>query len=331
MRVTILEWGGHVAEIVLKDANGLNPLWIPSRPTIDPDQYVTMKHEKLYGGGPGARFASGQMGHNLCFPFWGNPSEAEYAAGMTYHGEAGITRWTRAVGTNNALTITAVLPESRTRFTRTVRVGDQVVWFDEVADNESTWDRPIGWCEHVTLGPPFLERQATLIDASLTRGEAYGRELSWPLGADQEGTVDLRRVQRRATRLLNHFLVDPNREWGFFTALDPDRHLLFGYAFRRADFPWLNVWEANNEQMLVRGMEFSNTPVHGTTKALVQTPRLFGLPTFEWLDARGKLAKRYCAFSVLVPEGFCGIVDVIVHGEELTIVERDTGRTLTLH
>jgi hypothetical protein len=330
LRVTILQWGGHVGEIVLKNTDTLNPLWVPPRRTIDPDQYVSSIHERVYGGGPVARLASGQMGHSLCFPFWGNPSASEYAAGMTYHGETGITRWLEVRISPDSLTITTALPESRTWFTRTVRVAGQVVWFDEIAENESAWDRPVGWCEHVTLGAPFLEREATRIDASLARGEAYGRELSWPLGADQQGTVDLRRVRRQATRLVNHFLVDPNREWGFFTALHPRNHLLFGYAFRRADFPWLNVWEANNEEMIVRGMEFSNTPIHGTTKALVESPKLFGLPTFEWLDARSKLAKRFCAFSVLVPAGFRGVADVIVSGEELIIVERETERRLVV-
>jgi hypothetical protein len=36
---------------------------------------------------------AGLIGHNLCFPFWGNPSDTEYKAGMTFHGETGITRW----------------------------------------------------------------------------------------------------------------------------------------------------------------------------------------------------------------------------------------------
>lgn len=330
LRVTVLQGGGHVGEIVLSNAGTPNPLWVPSRRTIDPDRYVSSTHERLYGGGPAARLASGLMGHNVCFPFWGNPTAAEYAAGMTYHGETGIARWTEVKSTSDSLTITAALPESRTRFTRTVRIAGQVAWFDEVAENESAWDRPVGWCEHVTLGAPFLEREVTVIEASLTRGEAYGHELNWPVGSDQHGAIDLRHVRKQATRLVNSFLVDPSREWGFFTAFHPRYRLLFGYAFRRADFPWLNVWEANNEEMVVRGMEFSNTPIHGTTKALVERPKLFGLPTFEWLDAKSRLAKRFCAFAILVPDGFRGVANVIVRGDEVTIVERETGRTLVV-
>ena len=329
LRVTVLQTGGHIAEIVLKES-GVNPLWIQSRPTIETDQYVAAEHQKLYDDGPGARLMSGIMGHSLCFPFWGDPSPAEYAAGMTYHGETGISRWTQLGGAKGALTLVAELPESRTRFTRSIRLAEQVVWFEETAENESAWDRPVGWCEHVTLGPPFLGGEVTVIEASLTRGEAYGRELAWPMGADENGVVDLHRVRRDGPVLVNHFLVDPTREWGFFAAFDPGHRLLFGYAFPRADFPWLNVWESNTPQILTRGMEFSNTPVHGTMKVLVKTPSVFGVPAFEWLDAKSKLRKRYCAFSVTVPADYQGVADVIVRGQELTIVEKGSGSRLTV-
>src|ERR1700704_4181211 len=62
--------GGHIAEIALKGGAEVNPLWVQNRPTLDANQYDPAKHEKLYGGGPGARLMSGFLGHNLCFPFW---------------------------------------------------------------------------------------------------------------------------------------------------------------------------------------------------------------------------------------------------------------------
>ncbi|MCL4401456.1 MAG: hypothetical protein M1436_02150, partial [Acidobacteria bacterium] len=174
LRVTILQSGGHIGEIVLKGPGAVNPLWIQNRPTIDADQYDPARDEKIYGGAPEARLASGLAGHNICFPFWGNPSPTEAAAGMTYHGETGITRWKLISAQDNSLTVAAELPESRTRFTRTLRAAGQIVWFEETAENESAWDRPVGWCEHVTLGAPFLERGATVIDASVTRGRLNG-------------------------------------------------------------------------------------------------------------------------------------------------------------
>ena len=74
-RVIILECGGHGAEIASKLACNLNPLGT------------------IYGADAEARLISGLLGHDLCFPYWGCPSVAEAAAGMTFHGESNILRW----------------------------------------------------------------------------------------------------------------------------------------------------------------------------------------------------------------------------------------------
>lgn len=329
LRVTVMQSGGHIGEIVLKEGGGLNPLWIPAAPTIEPDRYDPARHAKTYGGGPVSRLMSGLLGHNLCFPFWGNPSEAEFKAGMTFHGEAGIVRWRQTGGGADWVAMAADLPESRTRVSRTVRVVGEVAYFEERGENPTAWDRPVGWCEHVTLGPPFLERGVTDIQASLTRGRFEQRELTWPAGF-ADGPVDLRTIRDGGAGFVNNFLVDPAREFGFFAAVNAKRGLLFGYVFRRAHFPWLNVWENNTPQMLTRGMEFSNTPTHGTMKVMVKTPELFGVPAYEWLDARGSLRKRFAAFSARVPRGYRGVGDVRVENGRLTVVERGGGSTIRI-
>lgn len=335
LRVTILQGGGHIAEIVSTEAGSVNPLWVQKRPTIEPGSYDSARHAAVYGGGSGARLMSGLMGHNLCFPFWGNPSASEAAAGMTFHGETGVALWKQISSGDDSLSVAADLPESQTRFMRTVRVRGPIVWFEETAENASAWDRPVGWCEHVTLGPPFLEKGVTLTDASLTLGrvigEPAGAALEWPAGAEGRTRIDLRRVRNvERSGFVNNFLVDPRRQYGFFAAVNPRLRLLFGYVFRRADFPWLNIWEANNSDMLTRGMEFSDTPVHGTLKALMKSPQVFGVPAFEWLDAKGRLTKRFCAFSARVPEDYKGVADIAVSAGGLEIRERDSGKTLTL-
>jgi len=346
LRVTITQVGGHVAEIVLKGRNAINPLWVQALPTIEPTEFVREKHEKLYGGGPAARLLSGLVGHNLCFPYWGDPSDSEYQAGMTFHGETGIVRWRKIAESQGAtgwrITMAADLPESRTRFTRTISLtaGEPLVYFENRAENLTSLDRPVGWCEHVTVGPPFLKKGVTLFDASLTRGRNLGdrseARFEWPTG-QAEAVVDLRTVRDiERSGFVNNFLVDPKGEFGYLTAVNPEQRLLLGYLFRRNEFPWLNVWEANqpassdNPPMLTRGLEFSNTPTHGSFKAMVAVPKLWDVPAFEWLNARAGLVKKFCAFSTELPDAFRGVQEIRVKDKLLEIVESDNGRVVAI-
>jgi hypothetical protein len=335
LRVTVLKGGGHVAEIVLKSTGAVNPLWMQSRPTIDPANYNAARDTKTYGGGPSAKLMSGLAGHSLCFPYWGDPSAAEERAGMTFHGETGIATWSQTGSGVDWLELAAELPESRIRFTRRLRVHGAVVWFDEKATNEAAWDRPVGWCEHVTMGQPFLERGVTTFTASAARGKPLGPRESpqqqWPRGRENGNEIDLSTVRNVKTGgEVNNYLVDPSREFGYFAALNPKFSLVFGYVFRRAEFPWLNVWESYTPELFTRGMEISNTPVHGTARALVNAPTLWNVPSFEWLDAKGSIHKRYAVFSASVPKSFRGVQDVRVEGSHLRIVERDGGPGVTL-
>jgi hypothetical protein len=83
LRVTVLMEGGHVAEILHKPT-GVNPLWTPPWPSIEPSAYDPTKHPE-YGLNAESKLLSGLMGHNVCLDLFGGPSDAEAAAGMTVH------------------------------------------------------------------------------------------------------------------------------------------------------------------------------------------------------------------------------------------------------
>ena len=40
-----MQSGGHVAEIMLKGAAGVNPLWVQNRPTLDAEQLEIVERE----------------------------------------------------------------------------------------------------------------------------------------------------------------------------------------------------------------------------------------------------------------------------------------------
>src|SRR5579862_2753930 len=89
--VTILAEGGHVAEIADK-RTGVNPLWTPPWPSIEPSSYDRARHPG-YGEDAESKLLCGIMGHNLALDLFGGPSEAEAAAGLTVHGEGAVARY----------------------------------------------------------------------------------------------------------------------------------------------------------------------------------------------------------------------------------------------
>src|ERR1700728_5077237 len=84
LRVTVLHEGGHIAEILDK-RSGVNPLWTPPWPSIEPSTYDPQKHPE-YGADAESKLLSGIMGHNLCMDIFGGAAPGEGAAGVPVPG-----------------------------------------------------------------------------------------------------------------------------------------------------------------------------------------------------------------------------------------------------
>ena len=331
IRVTVMECGGHVAETTLK-RTGVNPLWIQDRPTIDSDQYDPSIHGAIYGDDSEGRLIAGVLGHNLCIPYWGYPTEAEFRAGMTCHGETNVVRWRELSRGSEMLALQATLTESGLRVERTLRCQGPILHFETTTENLTAWDRPLAWCEHVSYGPPFLTSTQTGFYATLGKGFRTGSDgrdaFCWPEGQGQI-VCDLSRFSEQThADLVNAFLVDIQREFACFAAWNASRGLLCGYVFRAREFPWLNAWENNDSRRKTRGMEFSTTPVEGSMKALFATPRLLDTPTFEWLDAKSRISKSFFSFSLDIPRDYSGVASIRFDGGCLRIEENGRGNLI---
>src|SRR6185295_14045036 len=103
---------------------------------------------------------------------FGGPSDAEAAAGLTPHGEASVVRYELSVA-GKIMTVAADLPRAGLCVTREIALEDRVVKIRESVENLTACDRPIGWTQHVTLGPPFLEKGRTEFRASATRSKVW--------------------------------------------------------------------------------------------------------------------------------------------------------------
>ena len=318
LRLVLLPGGGHIGAVELKE-NGVNPLWDPPWETIDPSAYDPKAHPQ-FGGGVDARLLAGIAGHNLCFDIFGVPSEAEAAAGLGVHGEASSVDWDAEAG-DGWLRSQADFPLAGMRFERRMELapGSGRVVIAETATNLTGIDRAVGWTQHATLGPPFLEKGRTVFELSATRSKVIetefapgadrfvtAAEFDWPdVPLAAGGTGDLRQtVDVPASGGYTAHLMDPAKAQAFFAAYHPGQETLFGYVWKRSDFPWLGIWEENasrahapwNGRTLTRGMEFGASPFPETRREAVERGKLFGERSLGWVPARSSVSVEYSLF-----------------------------------
>jgi len=332
MRLVFLPGGGHIGALELKDgpAAGLNPLWEPPWPSLEPEDYDPPQDDPAYGGPPEGRLLASIRGHNMCFPWFGPPLPDEVARGLGVHGEAPLARWSVKESPEE---IDAAVELPKTGFTMqrrlVVRTGSAVVRFETEVFNRMALPQEFGWQEHVTIGPPFLEGGVTIRDHSGRRslvmpahnphhGLKPDTEFSWPDGPGVNGKpVNLRIFTADAPRedFTSH-LMEGDPAW--FTAVNPRLRILIGYCWKSADFPWLGMWNESrsmhtppwNGKAVSCGLEFGLSP--HTKRPMPE--RVFGIPTLAHLPGDGTKNAVFHAFITEVPPNCTGVREV--HMEE---------------
>jgi hypothetical protein len=304
LRVTMTVEGGHIAEIFDK-ATGLNPLWTPPWPSIEPSTYSLDAHPE-YGNDAESKLLAGIMGHNLCLDVFGPPSEEEAWEGMTVHGEASIAPY-EITASDSCLVARAELPVARLRFQRAIQLEGRALHFTEILENLAPADHPTAWTQHVTLGPPFVEPGRTQFRAPVARSYSAdaGAEFPWPHLPTTNGTSRDMRTYTSApvSAAFTTHLMRESPE-AYFFAFSPSSQMLLGYVWRRADFPWLGVWEENhartqppwNGLSLTWGMEFGVSPLPESRRKMISRNSMFGAPGYRWIPARSKTEVKYTAF-----------------------------------
>jgi hypothetical protein len=340
LELTVLVQGTSMADLVMLDDPGrLSPLWNPGR----------MAREL----GRPSEFSG--TGHFVCVDGFGPTSAEERAAGLEGHGEAHrqtyeITHYGKEGGTPS-LTMTAKLPIVQEQFTRTFRMveGENVVYVEGRLENLLGFDRPVNWAEHATVGSPFLEPGVTVVDLSGSRSQTRpypkantgaaarrltsGDDFTWPMAPGLDGSkIDLRDTPAEP-RYMDHAttLLDPARALEWVTALNPRRRLVYGYVFKREEYPWLQYWgNYPPTQKLARGMEFGTQPYDVPRREAIGTGSMFGTPTYRWLPAKSKIESRFLLFYARVPEGFRKVDEVRLENGRIVIEDRAAKQQVTL-
>jgi len=344
LSVTILEQGATLASVTLPaDPVVPDPLWNP----------VRLAREN---GRPGQ--FNGAFGHFVCVDGFGQPSPTERAAGLPMHGEAHLLKF--SVNRDNAagaLEMKATLPIVQEVFTRTFHVvpDENVIYVDSRLENLLGFDRPVNWAEHATVSAPFVEPGKTFIEISGSRSQnrpyavaqpgrgngpprtqrrlVSGADFTWPLAPSLDGsTVDMRTFPEKP-HFIDHAatLMDPARDIEFVVAFNRARHLVYGYLFRRADYPWVQHW-GNFPAVaeLVRGMEFGTQPYDVPRQEAIGMGTMFGAPTFRWLPAKGSIESHFLLFYSRTPEKMGTIDDVRIENGTIVIEDRTNSQRLVL-
>jgi hypothetical protein len=286
------------------------------------------------------------MGHFLALDGFGAPSEQERAVGTPFHGEASGTVGRVTASNAHSLTLELRLPLAEETLLRTYELaeGENVVTVTSELESLAGFDRPVSWAEHATLGMPYLEPGKVVIDMPATRCRvraekagstgklAYLKDFTWPMAPlTAGGTVNLLTIPPGEKSLdLAACLIDPARAYGYITAVRPDKRLLFGYLFRRADFPWVMNWmNYTGDARAPRGTEFSTQPFDVSHRETVDAHEMFGEPTYHWLPAKSKIRARFQFFYCELPAGFGDVADVTPASGRIEIRDK-SGRVLAL-
>jgi hypothetical protein len=298
------------------------------------------------------------LGHFVCVDGFGPVSAEERAAGLPGHGEAHRVPWdlvaSEKTGGTLSLSFTANLPIVQETFRRTVRMvdGENVVYIDSELESLLGFDRPINWGEHATIGGPFLEQGKTVTEMSAKRAmtrsyesEAVDppdnhnladfKEFTWPMAPTASGgTVDAR-IAPIVTPVMDQTtsLMDPSRRLVFVTAFHPDKRAVFGYVFRREEYPWTQMWDSypGGGRRSSRGMEFAVQPFDLPRRDVIQANSMFDTPTYRWLPALSTIRSSFVMFYTRTPEGFTRVSDVGLENGKLTIADREGKRTIVLN
>jgi hypothetical protein len=339
LQIVVLTKGGSIASVVMSDdPEKLNPMW-----------------NTLGRGGD----FNGINGHFVAVDGFGQSSAEERAAGLGQHGEGHTLEYKAKPERNgniSTLTLTGLMPIVQENFTRayTVVDGENVVYVDSKLENLMGFDRPINWAEHATIQAPFVEPGKLTFYISGTRSQnrpyaaaaagggrgggtvrriVSGADFTWPTSPGLDGNpVDMSVVPENP-HYVDHTatLMDPVRRLEWVAALSSSRQLIYGYIFRREDYPWLQTWD--NYPIvagLVHGLEFGTQPYDLGRRIITDNGPLFGTPVWRWLPAKSTIESHFLLFYAHVPQGFTKVDSIELQNGQIAIEDRTAQKKITL-
>jgi hypothetical protein len=273
------------------------------------------------------------QGHFLCYGRWGAPTEGEIKAGIPHNGEHNNKLWrTEKSADNLSLTMHVKAEMDQVNITRKIRLAkDQGVFkVRETFEHTSGIGRLCNIVQHLTLGPPFLNTSLRIY-SNCQEGflqvnsfpDPGSKEYVWPEGRDEEGnSFDLRKFQTGINFVSTHIIND---SCGWVIAIDSLSRYFMGYVWSTEDYPWINLWNHNEEgSPAAYGMEFGTTGIGRPYPDLVSNDVFFhGKNSYFFMDAGQEIVKEYYGFSGQVEDSSFKVEDIRIDSL-ITIIFKST-------
>lgn len=276
---------------------------------------------------------SPRFGHFLSYDRWGPVTPREEAAGLPFHGEAGLVPWQWTEAGPRAVAQRVTLPVSGLEAERRVSLvpGAGVVRLVNVFTNPTAETRDYNAVEH-----PLLSRKWLVPGTRLATNARCGRltfrgepvpdsDFTWPFARYDGRTWDLRGRVLIGDSVAASLVFADDAEWGWACLEDPATHDVYGLVWRLADYPWLNLWwSAENGAVLNRSIEPGTTGLHEPLPVLRKVRTLLGRPVLCTLAPGASRRRETWLFALRLPPAGGSVREVAVDGGSLRL-ERETG------
>lgn len=276
---------------------------------------------------------SPRFGQFLCFDRWGPVTPAEEASGIPFHGEAGVVPWRWTSRADRMVAQRVTLPVSGLQAARRVElVGDAGVFhLVNVFTNPTAEMRDYNAVEHPLLSPKWLGDDTTL-RTNATHGRLTNRGepvpdsgFAWPFARFEGRTWDLRGRVLMGDSVAASLVFPDGAEWAWACLENLRTHEVFGFVWRTADYPWLNLWwSAVDGAVLNRSMEPGTTGLHQPLPRLREVGTELNRPVLCTLAPGESRRREVWGFALRLPAEGGAVVDVTADGRELRL-RRESG------
>ena len=281
---------------------------------VNPLSFKFSKEQMPANNQPGAPY----QGHFLCLGRWGEPSAGEIKAGIPDHGQIANIDWEALQSDDKKLTMQTTGQLEGLHVERTIQLesGLPVYLVHEQVKNINPLGRLYNMVQHPTLAAPFLDNH-TIVNCNASAGFNYhffnspeSHTIHWPRVIGENGSIIDLSKSVNGNNSVYSFIVSRETDLGWVTAYAPKAGLLFGYLWRRKDYPWINLWQDwSDGQIRFRGLEFGTTGIHRPFQQILENgkSRVFGENTFAYIDAGETVSRSYLSFLHRVEPDFAGV------------------------